>query len=108
MFACRILPTDLSLVYTAEMTDYRVILITLLAVAVLCISEAEPRPHVPRDLFAEFENSYDAMNKNEELFNIPNDSEDKANNYEDKANNDEDEREEVGEGCNGPTGGWFC
>jgi hypothetical protein len=88
------------------MTDYRVILITLLAVAVLCISEAELRPHVPRDLFAEFENSYDAMNKNEELFNIPNDSEDKANNDEDETN--DEKREKVAEGCNGPTGGWFC
>ena len=86
------------------MADYRVILFTVLAVAVFCISDIQARPHAAHGLFAEFENSFDATNKNEEMFNIPNDNAGKANDYDDKRN---DESNEI-EGCNTPTGGWFC
>ena len=89
--------------YRTEMADYRIILFTLLAITVLCISESQARPRVPRDLFAEYENNYDAMNKNEESFNVPNDYEPKANDYEDKRNDYENK-----DGCNTPMGGWFC
>jgi hypothetical protein len=93
------------------MAGYRVIL--FLAVTVLTISEIRARPRVTRDVLAEFENSYDAMNKNEELFNFPNDYEDEANDYKDDTNDYEDKTDDYenipkAAGCNTPTGGWFC
>lgn len=73
---------------------------TLLLIAVLFISESHAYPAASRDLFAEYENSYDVLNKNEDLYNVPND-------YEDNTRATDDE--EIKKGCNnGVPGGWLC
>ena len=96
------------------MADYRVIALALFVLTATYISKSHARPRVSRDLFAEYENSYDAMNKNEESFNIrPNDYESKTSDYDDDTDDYEAkpravEDVEVKNGCNTPKGGWFC
>ena len=86
------------------MAGYRLFLIAFL-VYVFCFSKSAARPRNGRDLFADFENSYDVMDKNEQLLNFPNDSESKTN-EDDK--NPREFKDEDKEGCNSPIGGWLC
>ena len=94
------------------MANHRLIIFALFALTAAYISKSQARPRASRDLFAEYENGYDVMNKNEESFNVqPNDYESKARDYEDDTKDYEEkprEDEETREGCNGPKGSWLC
>lgn len=84
-------------------TNAQVVL--FLAIVIFCVSESLARPAEKRELLAEFENTHDAMNRNDEM-HVPNVYEDDVSDY-DNTNERENNLEDADE-CSGPMGGWLC
>lgn len=79
-------------------------------IAIMMLSENHAHPVQTRDLTAEFENTYDAVDKNEEQLNFPNDYEDRSEEARNKKDYEDSPKGGNGEkrGCITHAGSWFC